>query len=503
MQSALAEAQAAETRARADRDALHSQLTQAHRERDQAVATAKSMAKDLKRLAHRVTELAAVGEQSDAENAKLNEEVGELQAERDRMQALVDTTKESAAKEMNRLRDEVARVREEHVQDRMAWMQEAKDREKVLALAEARVQMQAEELARIREHHNGFPQQLQQLYQQADRDVGHGDHAAVIEELESENAELADVIRAMREEMERVAAAHRRELDELTERARVAESKGQEAQQRVEERERAMVEKNHELERLAEKVRLATASAPTPQLFPQLLPAAAPSVPTWNPQLGQWVLVPAPVQPSTAHLQQSLNHPSHHPPAPPAPNPPLPTTLSADHGQAMDSLRAEYQTQLDHHRSQLLEALSDRERLISESNRLHAELRRVRSQLARVPQPPLLADTQVQTDPILIASMGHMPPAFSEAAVLANAAKGKRRGVGSLVAGAVNATSDAGATKGIGGLTVGNGSQHLKAQSQSQGTRGKSGTLEESKRDALLRLRKMGLRNWNDTRDDE
>ncbi|KNE69583.1 hypothetical protein AMAG_14140 [Allomyces macrogynus ATCC 38327] len=284
-------------------------------------------------------------------------------------------------------------------------------------------------------------------------------------ELVAENDELAKVVRAMRDEMETVARTHDearagwdRECREMESRAaKEMEKVKEELERAVKERDEARAEvgkKVDEIRALEDRAKLM--SAATAMVPPWMWPGAAAYGPPTTPGTSPWAPTAFP----------PFGFPS---PGAAPPNIPTALTTPAPSADAFAALQA----QLAETSDRVLALLDEREHLIDRSNALRAELRHLRDErdayVAPPPPPPGpdMVESGVQTDPIL--------------AVSTSLAVRKKRAALVGAKAAPVATKSAAANRPVEVTAV--------------------VPDEEEKLAALARLRKRGLRNWNDVAD--
>ncbi|KAJ3361221.1 hypothetical protein GGF32_007651 [Allomyces javanicus] len=445
----------AERAARADRDAALAAADRARRDADAAVAAHRAQAADVKRVLRRVADMGRQLEEVVAEGDKWRAEAESARRECEELRARMDAERGAHGREVEAMRAEVADARREAAGAREEVVAvEAKLAKAKRAHARAVAAWEAKWRDEVgaRRHDQDDEDALAAIEAEWDAERA---------ELGAENDELAKVVRAMRDEMEMVARAHdearagwERERGEMETRAtKEVEKVKDELGKAVKERDDAradVAKKVDEIRALEDRVKLMSAAAPPPWMWP----GAAAYGPTTAPGTSPW--------PPTAFP------PFGFPPGAPILNFPTAPTAPAPSADAVAAL----QTQLAETSDRALALLDEREHLIDRSNALRAELRHLHDErdayVAPPPPPPgpETVESGVQTDPIL--------------AVSASLAVRKKR------AALVGAKAASVATKPVAARPT----EVAVAVPD-----------EEEKRAALARLRKRGLRNWNDVSD--
>ncbi|KAJ3370759.1 hypothetical protein GGF31_003782 [Allomyces arbusculus] len=460
----------AERTARADRDAALAAADRAKRDADAAVAAHRAQAADVKRVVRRVAGMGRQLEEVVAEGDKWRAEAETARRECEDARARIDAERDAHAREIEAMRVEVADARRdaagarEEVAAVEAKLAKAK---RAHARAVAAWEAKWREEVGARRHDQDDEDALAAIEAEWDAERA---------ELVAENDELVKVVRAMRDEMEVVARTHdearagwERERGELeTRAAKEVERVKEELGKAVKERDEALAEvgkKVDEIRAFEDRVKLMSAAA-TATVPPWIWPGTAAYGSTTVSGTSPWL----PTAPGTGPWPPTAIPPFGFPPSGAAPPTfPIAPTAPAPSADAVAALQA----QLAETSDRVLALLDERERLIDRSNALRAELRHLRDEhdayVAPPPPPPgpEMVESGVQTDPILAVSTSL-------------AVRKKRAALGGAKAAPV-------ATK--------------PAAVRPAETVVVAVPDEEEKRAALARLRKRGLRNWNDVSD--
>ncbi|KAI9220200.1 hypothetical protein BC828DRAFT_131681 [Blastocladiella britannica] len=468
-ESAAAAARDAEVRARADRDALANELAGSRADLAAATAAKRGAARELAKFARQVRDLAAAYEAADRDRVRAIADRNTTADDAERAVARAAADRDLARADADRMRAEVSAARADAAATTREMANEARARDKQLAVAEARVMVLMEEVQRRRDAPPPVapppvivappPPTMQQHLASSSSEM-HGDNNNTWEQealaLRDENDELAGIVRGMRDEMERVAREHATELSQAEAAVRAASARVEELQMRAEAAERRTRDTELDLAAMRDRATALRQQQPPP-------PSAL-----W--QGSEW---------QQAHMPPTTMWP----PPPPVQAPPPQHAAASDEAVAAITRQAlQYHAQAADLHARLRQAVADRERVLDASNSVRAELVRATAKVAALEAAARLrvavAAAGVQTDPVVIATIARGTTARTNAAVaLAGSKKTKKE---AIVVGAGAAPTTTGAK--------------TAAPRQQQ--------LEAEKKDALLRLRKMGLRNWNDNRDD-